>query len=79
MDEYREAVEEFNRVYRKLKKHKELRRAIHTSLYEEGWIEVREFQGDKPGKCICRVTDEDDANLYRMAARDLERILKSES
>lgn len=45
----------------------------------DGWIEVREFQGDKPGKCICRVTDEDDANLYRMAARDLERILKSEN
>lgn len=79
MDEYREAVEEFNRVYRQLKKYKELRRTIHTSMYEDGWIEVREFQGDKPGKCICRVTDEDDANLYRMATRDLERILKSES
>lgn len=79
MDEYREAVEEFNRVYRQLKQHKELRCTIHTSMYEDGWIEVREFKGDKPGKCICRVTDEDDANLYRLAARDLERILKSEN
>ena len=77
-EEYQRAVEEFYAVYRRLSRYRNIRMAAHTSLFDDGWIKVWEVQGDEPGKCICHVTDEDDTNLYRLATRDLKRILDRE-
>lgn len=51
MDEYREAVKEFYRVYRPLQKKHSLRMHSRFSIYDDGLIEIWEYTGEQRGKC----------------------------
>ena len=50
MDEYSEAVKEFYRVYRPLQKKHNLRMHSRFSIYDDGFIEIWEYTGEKRGK-----------------------------
>lgn len=60
MDEYREAVKEFYRVYRPLQKKHNLRMHSRFSIYDDGFIEIWEYTGEQRGKCVCKVKEEKD-------------------
>lgn len=55
MDEYREVVKEFYRVYRPLQKKHNLRMHSRFSIYDDGLIEIWEYTGEQRGKCVCKV------------------------
>lgn len=50
MDEYREAVKEFYRVYRPLQKKHSLRMHSRFSIYDDGFIEIWEYTGEQRGE-----------------------------
>lgn len=50
MDEYREAVKEFYRVYRPLQKKHSLRMHSRFSIYDDGLIEIWEYTGEQRGE-----------------------------
>lgn len=58
MDEYREVVKEFYRVYRPLQKKHNLRMHSRFSIYDDGLIEIWEYTGEQRGKCVCKVKEE---------------------
>ena len=64
MDEYREAVKEFYRVYRPLQKKHNLRMHSRFSIYDDGFIEIWEYTGEQRGKCVCKVKEEKDVECY---------------
>lgn len=54
MDEYREAVKEFYRVYRPLQKKYNLRMHSRFSIYDDGFIEIWEYTGEQRGNAYAR-------------------------
>ena len=50
MGEYSEAVKEFYRVYRPLQKKHNLRMHSRFSIYDDGFIEIWEYTGEKRGQ-----------------------------
>ena len=72
MDEYSEAVKEFYRVYRPLQKKHNLRMHSRFSIYDDGFIEIWEYTGEKRGKCVCKVKEEKDVECYKRATEELQ-------
>lgn len=72
MGEYSEAVKEFYRVYRPLQKKYNLRMHSRFSIYDDGFIEIWEYTGEKRGKCVCKVKEEKDVECYKRAAEELQ-------
>lgn len=72
MDEYREAVKEFYRVYRPIQKKHNLRMHSRFSIYDDGLIEIWEYTGEQRGKCVCKVKEEKDVECYKRAIEALQ-------
>lgn len=72
MGEYSEAVKEFYRVYRPLQKKHNLRMHSRSSIYDDGFIEIWEYTGEKRGKCVCKVKEEKDVECYKRATEELQ-------
>lgn len=67
--------ERFNKLLKRLRKKKEVRVHMHMSLYDDSWLRIYEVNGEKLGKCIVDVSDEEDENMYRRASNDIRMIL----
>lgn len=75
--EYREAVHNFYEIYRPLQKKYNLRMHAHFSIYDDGLIEIWEYNGEARGKCILKVQEEKDIDCYKRAAEYLKSYEKS--
>lgn len=71
-EEYEKVIQEFYEIYRRLQKKYGLRMHSHFSLTEDGLIEIWEYAGETKGRCICKVTEETEAECYRRAISDLK-------
>ena len=47
-----------------------------TSLYDEGFIKIWRYEGEKRKELILTCKEEDDVELYKKATSDLIRIKK---
>ena len=42
------------------------------SIYDDGFIEIWEYTGEKRGKCVCKVKEEKDVECYKRATEELQ-------
>lgn len=75
-DEYREIVRKFYEIYRPLQKKHNLRYHMHFDLYDDGLIEIWEYEGETKKKCISIAREEKDIDCYKRAIDDLEHYRK---
>lgn len=68
MDAYAEAVKRFYAIYLPLKKKYSLRSHINISLYDDGIIEIWEYDRETKKARICKVKESDAVELYNRAA-----------
>ena len=54
MDDYQKAQKEFYSLYTPLRKKYNLRLHIHFGLYEDGLIEIWEYEGEREKRLICK-------------------------
>lgn len=71
MDDYQKAQKEFYSLYTPLRKKYNLRLHIHFGLYEDGLIEIWEYEGEREKRLICKAAEENDTDCYKRAAEDL--------
>lgn len=71
-NEYREIVRKYYEIYRPLQKKYNLRDHIHFDIYDDGLIEIWEYDGETKGKRICWVKEEDEIDCYRRAIEELQ-------
>lgn len=76
MGEYSEAVKEFYRVYRPLQKKHNLRMHSRFSIYDDGFIEIWEYTGEKRGKCVCKVKEEKRRRVLQKSDRGTAKLWK---
>ena len=69
--ERKRAIEEFYRIYRQLQKKKDLRIHSRFSIYDDGIIEIWEYQEDKRVRNICKVKEESETACYKRATEVL--------
>lgn len=75
-EEYTEVVREFYALYRPLQKKHNLRYHMHFDLYNDGLIEIWEYEGEKQKRCISIAREENDIDCYRRAIDDLKHYQK---
>ena len=68
----------FYALYRELQKYDNLRLHTHSSIYEKDdvLIKVYRYQGEKKGKCVLKVTQEDETDAYEQAADQVRSLLE---
>lgn len=71
-DEYKAITKEFYEIYRPLQKKYNLRSHMSFSIYKDGLIEIWEYNGEIQGQCICRVSEKESIDCYKMACVYLE-------
>lgn len=71
-DEYRAITKKFEEVYRPLQDKYKLRYHMSFSTYKDGLIEIWEYHGEIQGQCICRVSEKESIDCYKMAIVYLE-------
>lgn len=64
---YSAAVHEFYTTYRPLQRRYNLRMRSHQSIYDDGFIEIWEYNGESRGRCVCKAKEADDVALYKSA------------
>lgn len=72
MDAYAEAVKRFYAIYLPLKKKYSLRSHTNISLYDDGIIEIWEYDRETKKERICKVKESDAVELYNRAASWLQ-------
>lgn len=72
------ALHSFYEAYRELQQYDNLRLHTHSSIYEkdDALIEVYRYQGEKKGKCVLKVTQEDETDAYERAADQVRSLLE---
>lgn len=70
-DEYAEAVHKFYEIYSPLQKRHNLRLHSHFDIYGNNFIEIFQYDGEKRGKCVCKVKEDEAIDCYRRAAKQL--------
>lgn len=70
-EEYKEVIREFYRIYRPLQWQHNLRLHSRFSIYDDGFIEIWEYEGEQRKKCICKVKEESDIECYKRATEAL--------
>lgn len=75
---YRAAVHEFYEVYEPLRKKYNLRYHSRFSIYDDGYIEIWQYEGDVKKRLICKVKESDDAEVYKRAAELMRSFGKSQ-
>ena len=71
-DEYREIVSKFYEIYRPLQKKYNLRLHVHFDIYDDGLIEIWEYQGEIKGRCILHVKETEEIDCYKKSIQELE-------
>ena len=78
-DEYSKVVRKFYEIYRPLQKKYNLRLHTHFDIYDDGRIEIFEYEGEVRGKYVCRIKEKEDIECYRKAIQELENYRKEKS
>lgn len=71
-DEYKEIVRKFYEIYRPLQKKYNLRSHMHFSIYDDGLIEIWEYQGETKVKCVVLAKEVEDIDCYKRAIDELQ-------
>lgn len=74
-EERRALIHKFYQIYRPLQKRHSLRYHMHFDIYGNNLIEVWEYEGDRKGRCICKVKEDTEIACYQRAIE----MLKSHS
>lgn len=72
-EERRKALKEFYGVYRQLQKENGLRMHSSFSMYDDGLIEIWEYQGDRRTRNVCKIQGESETECYKRATETLKR------
>lgn len=75
---YKQAVHEFYEVYAPLRKKYNLRMHSHFSIYDEGYIEIWQYEGDTRKRRVCWVKEEDDVEVYKKATDTMKNFERTE-
>lgn len=70
--ERRALIHKFYQLYRPLQKRRSLRYHMHFDVYGNNFIEIWEYEGEKKGRCICKVKEETEIECYKRAVELLE-------
>lgn len=72
-DEQRRAlIHSFYQIYRPLQKRHGLREHSHFDIYGNNLIEIWEYEGERKGRCICKVKEDTEIACYQRAIEMLE-------
>ena len=72
-DEQRRAlIHTFYQIYRPLQKSSGLRYHMHFDIYGNNLIEIWEYEGERKGRCICKVKEDTEIACYKRAIEELE-------
>lgn len=71
IDERNQTIREFYGIYRRSQKKHNLRIHSRFSIYDDGLIEIWEYQGDKRTRNICKVKEESETECYKRATEAL--------
>ena len=74
-EERRALIHKFYQIYRPLQKRHSLRYHMHFDIYGNNLIEIWEYEGDRKGRCICKVKEDTEIACYQRAIE----MLKSHS
>lgn len=71
-EERRELIRKFYQIYRQLQKRHSLREHSHFDIYGNNLIEIWEYEGERKGRCICRVKEETETACYKRAIEEMK-------
>ena len=66
-EERRALIHKYYQIYRSLQKRHSLREHSHFDIYGNNFIEIWEYVGERRGRCICKVKEEDEIACYKRA------------
>lgn len=70
--ERRALIRKFYQIYRPLQKRRGLRCHMHFDIYGNNLIEIWEYEGERKGRCICKVKEDTEIACYQRAIDQLE-------
>ena len=62
-----ELIRTFYQIYRPIQKSHGLRYHMHFDIYNNNFIEIWEYEGERRGRCICKVKEETETACYKQA------------
>lgn len=62
-----ELIRTFYQIYRPIQKSHGLRYHMHFDIYNNNFIEIWEYEGERRGRCICKVKEETETACYKRA------------
>lgn len=71
-EQRRELIHKFYQIYRPIQKSCDLRYHMHFDVYGNNLIEIWEYEGERKGRCICKVKEETETACYQRAIELLE-------
>ena len=71
-EERRALIHEYYQIYRALQKRHSLREHSHFDIYGNNLIEIWEYEGERKGRCICKVKEDTETACYQRAIEMLE-------
>ncbi|MDO4292184.1 MAG: hypothetical protein Q4C65_03025 [Eubacteriales bacterium] len=71
-EERRALIHKFYQIYRPLQKRHSLRYHMHFDIYGNNLIEIWEYEGDRKGRCICKVKEDTEIACYQRAIEMLK-------
>lgn len=60
-------ISTFYQIYRQMQKSHSLRKHSHFDIYGNNLIEIWEYKGERKGRCLCKVKEEDEIACYKRA------------
>lgn len=78
-EERRVLIHTFCQIYRQLQKRSGLRYHMHFDIYDNNLIEIWEYEGERKGRCICKVKEDTEIACYQRAIDQLESYSRKET
>lgn len=76
-EERRVLIHTFYQIYRPLQKRSGLRCHMHFDIQDNNIIEIWEYEGERKGRCICKVKEDTEIACYQRAIDQLESYGRS--
>lgn len=71
-EERRALIHKFYQLYRTIRENCDIRHHMHFDIYGNNLIEIWEYEGDRKGRCICKVKEDTEIACYQRAIEMLE-------
>lgn len=69
--ERRTVIKQFYELYRRLQRQHNFRMHSRFSIYDDGLIEIWEYEGDKRVRNVCKAKEEKEVDCYKRAIETL--------